>query len=109
MALLKIESSQENDLIYNHYLATPGERSTKRHCLNNEFFLSSPFDKPIKGITQDIYWTSGRYSRDGSKEWATNPPYELFNYTNWSPTSSSGPQPDFCLPNGNDCNPAYAE
>ncbi|XP_046651840.1 uncharacterized protein LOC124342745 [Daphnia pulicaria] len=86
MALLKIESSQENDLIYNHYLATPG-------------------------ITKDIYWTSGRYSRDGNKEWewATTPPYAEFNYTNWSPNSTSGPQPDFCLPNGSDCNPAYAE
>ncbi|EFX73079.1 hypothetical protein DAPPUDRAFT_110094 [Daphnia pulex] len=85
MALIKIESSQENDLIYNHYLATPG-------------------------ITKDIYWTSGRYSRDGNKEWewATTPPYAKFNYTNWSPNSTSGPQPDFCL-NGSDCNPAYAE
>jgi hypothetical protein len=73
-------------------------------------FKSYPFDNPITGITNDIYWTSGRYSRDGNKEWewATTPPYEKFNYTNWSPTSSAGPQPDFCLPNG-DCNPAYAE
>jgi hypothetical protein len=73
-------------------------------------FKSYPFDNPITGITKDIYWTAGRYSRDGKKEWewATTPPYAEFNYTNWSPNSTSGPQPDFCL-NGSDCNPAYAE
>jgi hypothetical protein len=43
MALLKIESWQENDLIYSHFFATPGERLTGKQCLNNGLFNSYPY------------------------------------------------------------------
>ena len=39
------------------------------------------------------YWTSGRYSQEGNNrwEWASTPPFLLFNYTNWHPKYN---QPD---------------
>ena len=75
----------------------------------NLFFLF-PFDEWITEISKDIYWTAGRYSRDGKNlwEWATTQPYEPFNYTNWFKNTKASDQPDFCI-DYPDCNPAYAE
>jgi len=49
------------------------------------------YEKNIE-IPNSLYWTAGRYSQEGNDrwEWATNAPYQPFNYTNWSVDEPNG-------------------
>uniref|UniRef100_A0A0P5YYI5 C-type lectin ctl-mannose binding n=1 Tax=Daphnia magna TaxID=35525 RepID=A0A0P5YYI5_9CRUS len=72
MTLLSIETEQEDMLIYSQSETHP-----------------ELADYPYS------YWTSGSYSQIGYKrwEWATNEPFQPFEYTNWIPGQPSDNNP----------------